>query len=88
MTWLQDLVEVASKQGIDGQALQSLHRAAGGNGGDALHALIRDEFGTAARLGHRLRLLEGLSELFNSPPHQLKHQNPDVGPPIENTSVK
>jgi hypothetical protein len=63
-THCQDIVEIAAKQGIDGQALQSLYRT-GGNSGDALHSLIREEFG-AARLGHRLRLLEGLSELFSS----------------------
>ena len=54
------------EQRIDGQTLQDLFRTGGGCGGDALHALIRDEFGSA-RLGHRLRLLQGLSELFDSP---------------------
>ena len=55
-------------QSVDGAALLSLHRAGAGGGGDILHALIRDEFGSEARLVHRLHLLEGLQDLFSPPP--------------------
>ncbi|GAX79344.1 hypothetical protein CEUSTIGMA_g6786.t1 [Chlamydomonas eustigma] len=33
---------------------------------ETLHALIREEFGSGARLGHRLRLLEGMEKLFGT----------------------
>lgn len=64
---VQDLCTVFQSQRVDGAALQSLYRA-GAGGGDFLHALIREEFGPEARLVHRLRLLEGLQELFSPHP--------------------
>lgn len=58
-------MDCIEEQSIDGQTLHALFRTGGGCGGDSLHALIRDEFGSA-RLNHRLRLLEGLCTLFKN----------------------
>jgi hypothetical protein len=58
----QDLIQPFTSQSIDGRALQALYRT-GASSLDALHCLVRTEFGQV-RLGHRLRLLEGLCELF------------------------
>jgi hypothetical protein len=74
----QDLADPFRSQSIDGQALQLLYSmgtasaahasttssASGVGMTEALHALIREEFGSGARLGHRLRLLEGMEKIF------------------------